>query len=62
MGLIREIQRDTGTAVQRTEASAAFIEGGPGKLELAGESFKGNFGEIEEQIEPSQGASSCPRT
>ena len=27
MGLIREIQRDTGTAVQRTEASAAFIEG-----------------------------------
>jgi methyl-accepting chemotaxis protein len=61
MGLIREIQRDTGTAVQRTEASAAVIEGGTGKLELAGESFQGNVGAIEEVLERSQGGRSCPR-
>lgn len=61
-GLIRGIQRDTITAVERTEASAASIQGGAGKLELAGRAFQGIVGAIQGVLDRSQGVAASARS
>jgi methyl-accepting chemotaxis protein len=61
-GLIRGIQRDTITAVERTEASAASIQGGAGKLELAGRAFQGIVGAIQGVLDRSQGVAVSARS